>query len=393
MISRKISNIFNSIECEPFLFVANDDCLQKYDELISRNNELTNEFEEERGKALKKLIQHRVASFVEEYGYYEKKSEIETLDLKIKNTMKKIGILDSEVGETKQKMYSADSAAEHVNKIFAKYYGKKEILLTNKGKMFLIERQGNRAKDLSEGEQTAIAFSYFIASLKGSDISKMVVFIDDPISNLDSNHLYFTYSLIKNEFMLSKDKRPKCNQLFISTHNYEFFNHFRKHREEESQKRKINLYLIRRNNDSTSRESILTSLPPVLKNYNSEYLYLFNRVFDFLDGPDDAEFDQLYDLPNILRKILEMYMSFKYQNSSDATKNEIFEDQMEVDRVYKFINHESHSRACGLMQQSYLPECEAVVGIVLNRIKENDGVHFESIRTEIEKAKKMAGKP
>lgn len=67
--------------------------------------------------------------------------------------------------------------------------------------------------------KTAIAFSYFIVKVEERDfkINESIIFIDDPISSLDSNFIYHSFSLIKEQF---KD----VGQLFISTHNFHFFN-------------------------------------------------------------------------------------------------------------------------------------------------------------------------
>ena len=47
-----------------------------------------------------------------------------------------------------------------------------------------------------------------------------IIWIDDPISSLDSNHIFFIFSLINSE--LFEDKKLKYKQLFISTHNLDF---------------------------------------------------------------------------------------------------------------------------------------------------------------------------
>lgn len=52
---------------------------------------------------------------------------------------------------------------------------------------------------------------------RDTDLSNSIIFLDDPISSLDGNHLFNTYAFIKA-------KLTDCKQLFVSTHNLDFFN-------------------------------------------------------------------------------------------------------------------------------------------------------------------------
>jgi wobble nucleotide-excising tRNase len=53
---------------------------------------------------------------------------------------------------------------------------------------------------------------------------KLIIWIDDPISSLDSNHIFFIFSLI--ETVIAKPKIYK--QLFISTHNLDFLKYLKR---------------------------------------------------------------------------------------------------------------------------------------------------------------------
>ena len=63
---------------------------------------------------------------------------------------------------------------------------------------FKIYRGDHVAHNLSEGESRLVAFCYFLARLEdtASQGKEIVVFIDDPISSLDGNHIFFMFSLI-----------------------------------------------------------------------------------------------------------------------------------------------------------------------------------------------------
>ena len=65
---------------------------------------------------------------------------------------------------------------------------------------FEVTRDGKSAYNLSEGECSLIAFCYFIAKLEEPDSKgkDLIVYIDDPISSLDGNHIFFMFSLIES---------------------------------------------------------------------------------------------------------------------------------------------------------------------------------------------------
>jgi wobble nucleotide-excising tRNase len=79
---------------------------------------------------------------------------------------------------------------------------------------------------LSEGECSLIAFCYFMAKLDDieSNGKNLIIWIDDPISSLDSNHVFFVYSLLRAEIV----EASKYEQLFISTHNLDFLKYLKR---------------------------------------------------------------------------------------------------------------------------------------------------------------------
>ncbi|MEX5538993.1 AAA family ATPase, partial [Pseudomonas syringae] len=58
---------------------------------------------------------------------------------------------------------------------------------------FEIQRNGEKAHNLSEGEISLISFCYFMAKSidKIESKEKPIVWIDDPICSLDANHIFF----------------------------------------------------------------------------------------------------------------------------------------------------------------------------------------------------------
>jgi wobble nucleotide-excising tRNase len=120
----------------------------------------------------------------------------------------------------------------------------------------------------------------------------VVVYIDDPISSLDSNHVFQVYAILKNLFfekISDAQGKPKtvitCKQLFISTHNFEFFEMLKKlpiDRQKPTQTDGARYYLVKRLSPTAST---LVDLPASLRQYTSEYHYLFSVIYAFDTHP------------------------------------------------------------------------------------------------------------
>ena len=63
----------------------------------------------------------------------------------------------------------------------------------------------------------------------------------------------------------------------------------------------------------TIRSSSIGELPVLLREYDSEYQYLFSLVYLFSEGRAD---DFAYLMPNAMRKVLEVFLAFKCPGSS-----------------------------------------------------------------------------
>jgi len=79
--------------------------------------------------------------------------------------------------------------------------GRDEIILETADEGYIVKRSGRTAKNLSEGEQGAIALIYFLTKLREDnfDARKGIIVIDDPVSSFDSQYLYGAFSFIKEK--------------------------------------------------------------------------------------------------------------------------------------------------------------------------------------------------
>jgi len=164
---------------------------------------------------------------------------------------------------------------------------RKDIRIEIRNDKFTFERSGYPASNLSEGEKSAIAFAYFLTELKslGNDnppkLPNTIVFIDDPISSLDSNHIFQVRLLGRIDKSTNEAKRP--------------------------------LFFIKRNDDNSA---IIKKLPKSFSSYKSEYIGLFHTIKELDELEDKEDYPNLLILPNAVRRFLELSTLMKYPSDT-----------------------------------------------------------------------------
>lgn len=361
--------------------------ISKINDLVKKHNIKTSEFEKQKKAAHEKLITNYSLEFARTQKYDEVLNSIENTTVQIEATKTEITQIDKKITSIEEKLSETVKGAEKVNGYLSHYFGKEDIkarvISDNK---FQLLRAGNIAKNLSEGEKTAIAFAYFITKLedKNTTLADAIICLDDPISSLDSNHLFNTYSFIRTKFYDETTRTLKCKQLFISTHNFEFFNLIKDWFLKVKEKYK-SFYFVERTTNETKDESQIIQLPSLLLKFKSEYCYLFSLIYNFKKTPT-RDFEQLYNLPNIIRRYLEAFAAFKYLSTRNVDENldQLITDTVQCERVRKFIHYHSHSLSTNrIMQFSDMKECADVANIVLKAVETIDKEHFDSLVTEL----------
>lgn len=188
-----------------------------------------------------------------------------------------------------------------------------------------------------------------------------------------------------------------CKQLFITTHNFDFFNLLKDIiksdpdgiTNRQTKKEKENFYLIRKISINNQRYSVIEDLPEILKNFKSEYNYLFFILKKFNDSSDKNNFEFLYLLPNIARRFLEAYL---YQRYPDGKR---FKDKCEtlfkgIDRskkqsILKMIDEYSHEENPEHSQKfPDIKEIEDCINNILEIIHNKDEEHYNALCESIE---------
>ena len=185
------------------------------------------------------------------------------------------------------------------------HLGHDELQVSAKETGYHIVRRGSAATHLSEGERTAIAFLYFLKSLddRSFDLASGIVVVDDPISSLDSNAIYSAFGFLKRKLV-------DAGQLFVLTHNFTFLR-LVKNWLQHIPKKESKFFMLQATTRDGIRSSSIREMDPLLKDFESEYHYLFRRVVDASSLPNNVPMQDYYELPNLARRLVECFLAFK----------------------------------------------------------------------------------
>ena len=327
--------------------------------LIVQSNGRKKTLEKDKGAARDSLRQTDVASFIDAIAYDAEKTRIgglktdsETATTTHSDAEKVILECERKVTALRGQQKDERKGAEKVNSLLNHFFGHDGIKLEAKDNFektavkFEVSRDGKSAYNLSEGECSLIAFCYFIAKLEEPESKgkELIIYIDDPISSLDGNHIFFMFSLI--ESLIAKPIKNaddsnayRYKQLFISTHNLDFLKYLKRL---SIPKKKIPAgegktksvddnehFMIERNGASSN----ILLMPSYLKNYITEFNYLFHQIYKCRNqDAANVGHEPFYGFGNNLRKFLEAFLFFKYPYHDD--RNDAFE------RIKKFFGEE-----------------------------------------------------
>lgn len=393
-LQEKYKNPLSIVELpeEPKDFVeAYNTAIRELTKVINKHNEKVENHAEEVKIARRKIELHSIAEAIKEQDYDKLQEDVAEAERTENSTKESLATVKSEIAELEKETSNIGKALNEINRHLEEFFGRKEIQLeldSNK-KGYVIIRDGQPANNLSEGEKTAIAFSYFVVKVREKNFKTKdgIIFIDDPISSLDSNFIYHCFSLIKSVF-------GEVGQLFISTHNFELFNLLKKWLVDKN-KRSLHkgkeeacgFYMIENYIDDGKRKASVKTLDNTLLKFNSEYHFLFSQLYNFAEN-GNPEYKDLYTVSNIARRFLEIFTNFKIPTTGDlASKIDALEidpaniSKTEQGKVYKLIQEFSHgSDPASAIEHKDKIEIQEAIKVLLNMIKESDPKHFELLK-------------
>ena len=350
-------------------------------EIIRKHNQACDDFETRTTDARQRLEAGFVADDVEEF--LKLRDELQASEASLNKAGEETKRLNDEIARLEREIVGHLQPAEELNDDLRKYLGHDELRLDIKDTGYAITRNGVPAHALSEGETTAIALLYFLKSLRDHrfDLAKGVVVLDDPVSSLDANALYLAFGFIR-------ERTQDAAQLFIFTHNFtlfrqvrNWFHHLKGQKRKDISERPARFYMLDCGFDGSRRRSSIQPLDPLLERYNSEYHYLFSRIYREAKPSMHGDLETSYVFPNMARRLLEAFLAFRQpQVSGELWKKlgEVNFDEAKKLRILRFVHTHSHGDAVGEPEHdpSLLSETRAVLNDLLDLIRSQDEAHF-----------------
>jgi wobble nucleotide-excising tRNase len=334
-------------------------------------------------QAREKIEAHYIAELCNEVDFTQADTIQNTFKRRVTRRQSLITKCRQRISNLEDEIRRNSVAAERLNELL-------QILLPNSNvkahpindSTFEFQRDGNPARYLSDGEKTAITFAYFLITLEdqGSSIEDFTVFIDDPISSLDSNHIYAVWSLIN-------ERLKQCNQLFVSTHNSELFTLIKDEwvnaRNQQNFSAEHAGYWISRYTDQSGQpQSKIEKLPDLLRKYKSEYQFVYAclHTFAYAQTPSPHE---AYTAPNLLRKFLEAYLGFRKPSGGawHAKLDLLIDCPVRRKEIHKFSDDASHIQKPARITEhpSYLANAQSLCKEVIEALRAKDLGHHGSL--------------
>ena len=328
-----------------------------------------------------------IAKGGEQYSYFvntedEATAEVTALEEDIRNLSARIERLDAEIQERLD--------PDELNQELKNYFGRNDLKLEIRDGGYQIMYGDKPADSLSEGEKTALALLYFLKSLRDDrfDLSQGVVVLDDPVSSLDSDALHLAYAFIR-------ERTQDAAQLFVLTHNFAFFRlvrnwykYLKGQRKKDVEGRPARFYMLERVFDTTARRSVIQPLDPLLEKFESEYQYLFSRVYKAAQKQTQIPLQEAHIISNVSRRLLEAFLAFRYPGINREFREKMEHvsfDGVRKTRIIDFLNIHSHIDVIEEPTQGPLVyrESRLVLSDIMDLMRSEDQKHFQAMENVI----------
>ncbi len=384
VLEEKKQRMFESISVTLQAPPVNAEAVERLNAVIRKHNQACDEFHARVNQAREGLARDIIAEALDEFSRL--KGAAQQAAAEEQSIAREVQRLNSEIAGLEREIIEHRQPAEELNEELRKYLGHDELRLEIKDTGYAITRGGVPAQSLSEGEMTAIALLYFLKSLRDRtfDLEHGIVVLDDPVSSLDANALYLAFGFIR-------ERTQNAGQLIILTHNFTFFrqvrnwfHHLKGQNKSDINQRPARFYMLDCAHDQNGRCACVRWLDPLLELYESEYHYLFARVYRASIETGRANLEKNYSLPNMARRLLEAFLAFRQPQSSGELRQQmqaVAFDEAKKQRILRFLHTHSHAGAIGEPEHdpSVLAEGQAVLKDLLELIQSQDKAHYEAM--------------
>jgi wobble nucleotide-excising tRNase len=360
-------------------------------EAIVAHNQAVTDFAKRKDAAENSIRRHFIVDCRDDYAKTAKDLDEATGKLKIETD--NAAALREKARGLRMRIRTHGPAAGVINKLVAAYLGHGELTINPVEEGYELQRHGSPITGApSEGEKTAIAISYFLSSIEADNrkLKDVIVVVDDPVSSLDTKALNFACSLVKSRL-------EKAAQVFILTHNLQCMNEFRKAwkgrvRPPEGKEPTGTFLFI----DVTipegqhRRSSTIIEMSKLLREYDSEYHFLFSHILRFVEQPDAYD-DHGYMIPNVIRRVLDVFLAFKCPGGGGLPSqlDKLCADYSILDRerlaaLERLAQVESHSdNIDDLLSFSTmtLEETKGAAAALFDMIEKVDSKHLERLKS------------
>ncbi|MDT0678484.1 AAA family ATPase [Autumnicola musiva] len=372
-------------------------------DLREKSNDYSNKLNADQNKAKENLRLNEIFDFINDINYFDLIASLDVLKKreeseKDKTDSKQIEINDilEEISAKQKELEDEIKGADKVNEYLNDHFGHDFLSLKavefededtcNKIYRFETHREGKKAYHLSEGEKSLIAFCYFVAKLEdvATKDKNPIVWIDDPISSLDGNHIFFIYSLLKTKIYDNKD----FEQLFISTHSLNFFKYLQRLPSHNDKKKDRVRHFIIERKDKTS---VICEMPDYIKKNVTEFNHLFKQIIECskLESITDNNYMMFYNFGNNARKFFEIYLFYKYPDASnDNEKLRKFFGEEDIPAVLTDRINNEYSHLAGIFERGQqpveVPEMKKAAEIIVEKLKEKDEEQFDALMRSVQ---------
>ena len=363
--------------------------LRALNSIVTDHNQKVADFADHRQRAEIAIRKHYVADCAVDYDRHQ--TELEAAQTALASAEQKLERLTAEAEELRGQIRKHGPAAEVINKLVASYLGHGELTILPVDQGYQFRRHGKDIQGTpSEGEKTAIALAYFLSSIEadGRKLKDTIVVIDDPVSSLDTKALNYACSLVRSRL-------NDAGQLIVLTHNLQCMNEFRKAwkgrvRPQKGDPTGSFLFIDTSIPEgSDKRVSKIVEMSKLLREYDSEYHFLFNHVLKFT-GDATAYYEYGYMMPNVLRRVLDVFLAFRCPGNSGFAEQvkRLCDDFPDLDRdrlaaLERLVQVESHSdNLDDLLSFSSMTieETKAAADALVAMMEQVDGKHLAGLR-------------
>lgn len=351
-----------------------DDSIKKHNDYVDLHNKDILNIENKKKDAQENIVRHYIALSAIRIDYFKKSEAFEISKNNLTTLERDFNVVQDECNLLRSKIFSADSGAALISKYLNQFYKKKDLeLKANANNYIQVYRGSEIAMHLSEGEKTTISLCYFLAKMNenSSEINNLIIFLDDPISSLDNNHIYNTYGVIKEVLADAK-------QLFISTHNIDLFSMCQEWKNFLG--RDGANYFISREYINSEWHSRIVEPPKLLSQYKSDYNYLFSKIINFSNNPISFSEEDAFILPNIMRRFLETYLQFRFPGEHYLRSFKRIIDPVDTSCIYKLLNEHSHFlNLNGVIALQRKNEILEFANAIVKGIESKDKEHYDCL--------------